>query len=108
MEEEKKIDNLEELAEEEQSELTEEVANYAHGMMQSKLNEVKNFSLSQKGFVRAFDYAINMNVTDKKVRLMNERERKLAFLLEEIIEYKVILLGRLYKQITNVKGEQNG
>jgi hypothetical protein len=89
---------------------TEKSINEASVLFFQSMKKIRGSKLSRKQFIRAFDFAMNNTLTDRKVVLQSDTERQMAFLLGLVFDARLIMISKLYedKQITNNKeNEEN-
>lgn len=93
--------------EEEKSKLDEETVKKAVTQFFGALNNLKKLSVSQKGFSRALDYALNLNLTDrtKKISLRTDSEKKAAMLIGIALDARMIMAAWAAKNFD--KEEEN-
>ena len=83
--------------------------NEASVLFFESMRKIRNTKVSRKQFIRAFDYAMNNNLTDRTVVLQSDQERQVAFLLGLIFDTRLIMVSKLYqdKQTNNKENEDN-
>ena len=70
-------------------------------------SKAKGSVISRKGIIRAVRYALNIQVTDKKIILRNNAEQALASALYEMMAARTIMQAHLIKQNAVNAAEEN-
>ncbi|PCI45921.1 MAG: hypothetical protein COB41_00595 [Proteobacteria bacterium] len=65
-------------------------------------------SLSRKGCVRAIQFALNTNITNKKIVLRDQAEIQLAAIIAEMLGPRTIMQAELIKREQEKKEISNG
>lgn len=83
--------------------------NEASVLFFQSMSKIRNTKTSRKQFIRAFDYAMNNNLTDRRVVLQSDQERQMAFLIGLVFDTRLIMVSKLYqdKQTPNKENEEN-
>lgn len=83
-------------------------------MLQDQVNlfyqavrRVKSFKVSSNVFRRCFDYAVNKGLTEKKVHLKNDAEKRLAFLMGTVLDCRLIMQAALKQEFDRREKEKN-
>ena len=88
---------------------TEKSINEASVLFFQSMKKIRYSKLSRKKIIRAFDFAMNNTLTDRKVVLQSDTERQIAFLLGLVFDARLIMISKLYedKQTNNKENKEN-